>query len=133
MMEEKRESGRVEVDTAIYILWGESPDDLHSGKMTNIGEHGCFIQTRAEVSKGKEVFVRLRLPTERWLLLRGEVVHVTRRVGFGVEFKGLDEEDAGMIRLLVEFYSEERTVVSAVVCEPEAESVEKKDSSSFDR
>lgn len=133
MMEEKRESGRVEVDTAIYILWGESPDDLHSGKMTNMGERGCFIQTRAEVLKGAEVFVRLRLPTERWLLLRGEVVHVTRRVGFGVEFKGLDEEDAGMIRLLVEFYSEERTVVSAVVCEPETESVEKKDSPPFDR
>ncbi|OLE55693.1 MAG: hypothetical protein AUG51_01800 [Acidobacteria bacterium 13_1_20CM_3_53_8] len=123
MVEEKRQSDRVEVDTAIYILWGESEDDLHSGKVTNLGERGCFIQTRTEMGRGRTVFVRLRLPTERWLLLKGEVIHVVRRVGFGVEFERLDEEDEGMLRLLVEFYSEERTVVSAVVvCEPENES-----------
>ncbi|HMF55662.1 MAG TPA: PilZ domain-containing protein [Pyrinomonadaceae bacterium] len=128
MTEERRATGRVEVDTAIYILWGESEDDLHSGKVTNLGASGCFIQTRAEMSVGRHVFVRLRLPTERWLLLRGEVIHLIRRVGFGVEFKGLDEEDEGMIGLLVEFYSEEETVISGVVCEPEIQRGARRDS-----
>ncbi|HEX8707893.1 MAG TPA: PilZ domain-containing protein [Pyrinomonadaceae bacterium] len=119
---EQREAERVgvtEVDTAIYILWVDTDEASGSGKITSLSSLGCFIQTKAEARLASSIFIRLRLPTERWLLLTGEIIHITRRVGFGVRFTGLTAEDQAMLALLVEYYSESPTVLVGTICESE--------------
>jgi hypothetical protein len=115
-MEYRREAERVEIDTAIYILWG-TDESLRGGKITSLSAHGCFVQTRSEATAGQRISIRIRLPTERWMLLEGEVRHVLRRVGFGVRFAELNGNDAGMLGLLVEFYRDETQIVSGILCD----------------
>ncbi len=116
-MEERREAARVEVDTAIYIFWGETEAGLNSGKITSLSSKGCFVQTKAEAYADQTIFIRMRLPTERWLLLRGDVIHARSRVGFGMRFTELSDADNSMLMLLVEYYREDPTVVVGVICE----------------
>ncbi len=118
-MEDLREAERVEIDTAIYILWG-TDESLRGGKITSLSIKGCFIQTRSEAASGQMISIRIRLPTERWMLLEGEVVHVLKRVGFGVEFTGLAGGDAGMLNLLVDYFCDDLQIVSGVLCEEDA-------------
>jgi hypothetical protein len=115
-MQDLREAERVEIDTAIYILWG-TDESLRGGKITSLSTTGCFVQTRSEASAGQMISIRIRLPTERWMLLAGEVRHVLRRVGFGVQFKQMAVDDAGMLDLLVEYFGDDAQVISGVLCE----------------
>lgn len=117
-MQETRERERVEVETAIYVLWGVD-ESLRGGKITSISIKGCFIQTKTEAVAGQAISIHVRLPTERWLILTGDVIHVLRRVGFGVQFKELAEDERGMLELLVEYYSHDPAIVASVVCEDE--------------
>ena len=118
-MEDLREAERVEIDTAIYILWG-TDESLRGGKITSLSIKGCFIQTRSEASEGQMIAIRIRLPTERWMLLEGEVKHVLKRVGFGVQFTGLARGDAGMLTLLMDYFCDDAQIVSGVLCEEDA-------------
>lgn len=118
-MEGQRESERVEIETALYILWEMADGPLGSGKITSLSRTGCFVQTKSEAQAGCGIAIRLRLPTERWMLLRGEITRVLRKVGFGVRFTELEFVDQEMLALLLEYYSEERVVHTAVICEPE--------------
>jgi PilZ domain len=113
-MEDSREAERVEIETAIYILWG-TDESLRGGKITSLSTGGCFVQTRSEALAGQKLSIRIRLPTERWMLLEGEVRHVLRRVGFGVRFAELTESDAAMLGLLVEFYRDDSQIVSGIL------------------
>jgi hypothetical protein len=115
-MQDSREAERVEIDTAIYILWG-ADDSLRGGKITSLSTKGCFVQTRSEASAGQMISIRIRLPTERWMLLAGQVRHVLRRVGFGVQFTPMAADDAGMLDLLVEYFGDDAQVVSGILCE----------------
>ena len=114
-MEESREAERVEIDTAIYILWG-GDDSLRGGKITSLSKKGCFIQTRSEAISGQMIKIRIRLPTERWMMLAGQVKHVLRRVGFGVQFIDLDAVDASL-DLLVDYYRDDSEIVNGLLCE----------------
>lgn len=115
-MEYSREAERVEIDTAIYILWGVD-ESLRGGKITSLSTRGCFVQTKSEAEAGQLISIRIRLPTERWMLLEGVVRHVLKRVGFGVQFAELSEGDAGMLGLLVEFYRDETQIISGILCD----------------
>lgn len=115
-MEESREAERVEIDTAIYILWG-TDESLRGGKITSLSVKGCFVQTRSEAFAGQMISIRIRLPTERWMVLEGQVKHVLKRVGFGVQFTGLAKGDAGMLTLLVDYFCDDAQIVSGILCE----------------
>jgi PilZ domain len=115
-MQDLREAERVEIDTAIYILWG-TDESLRGGKITSLSTKGCFVQTRSEATAGQLISIRIRLPTERWMLLEGRIRHVLKRVGFGVQFTQMAEGDAGMLDLLVEYFGDDAQVVAAVLCE----------------
>ncbi|MBA3768163.1 MAG: PilZ domain-containing protein [Acidobacteria bacterium] len=118
-MEDLREAERVAIDTAIYILWG-TDESLRGGKITSLSIKGCFIQTRSEAAEGQMIAIRIRLPTERWMLLEGEVKHVLKRVGFGVQFTELAKGDASMLTLLVDYFCDDLQIVSGVLCEEDA-------------
>lgn len=61
---------------------------------------GCFVQTDVEVSRGRAVYVLLELPSAR--ALRCEVRYHMERVGFGVQFVGLSDENRDDLRTLIE-------------------------------
>jgi PilZ domain len=113
----RREEERAGIDTALYVLWlaEEEEPSAQAGKITNFSRSGCFIQTKAEVERSRTVLLRLRLPTGRWLPLQGTVAHTARRVGFGLRFTNLSEEDRGMLALLEEYYRGESVIVPTIV------------------
>lgn len=60
------------------------------------------------------------------MMLAGQVRHVLRRVGFGVQFTELGEDDACMLDLLVDYYRDDSEIISGLLCEDD-EAMRRKD------
>jgi hypothetical protein len=86
----------------LSCAFGATPDTPRSGIVTSIGLKGCFVKTKALVTKGQQLFVRVWMPENRWLRLRGTVKYHTDRVGFGVTFEELAEGEINDLAGLVE-------------------------------
>lgn len=98
---ERRQHERVSVD--IYAHWGWTDDCPYTDRIISISVGGCFVRTaRGEAERERPVFVRLWLPAEK--TLRGEVRYTLELLGFGVQFKGLAEEDSAALENLMEHY-----------------------------
>lgn len=101
-MDNRRVNDRVR--TAIDCTWGPTADTPRNGHITSLSLRGCFIQTKAGTTEGQLVYVNCWLPSERWLSLRGRIGYHLPRVGFGLLFSELSEEQAGMLSLLIDYY-----------------------------
>ncbi len=80
--------------------WGVTERCEEQARLTSLGPGGCFVQTEKGVGRGEEVFVLLELPSAE--AVRGEVRYHMERVGLGVQFKGLTEENRSELRALLE-------------------------------
>jgi Tfp pilus assembly protein PilZ len=103
-MEDKRNSKRVVM--SLEIKWGRSEEYLRNGRITSMSLRGCFIQTKAMAIKGTTVLLNLWLPERKWYSLPGEVIYVMEKIGFGVRFNDLTDEDAALINTFIEKASE---------------------------
>ena len=83
-------------------MWGPNEDTARSGTLTSLSERGCFVKTKGFVSEGQRIFVKLWLPTWRWLTLEGAVRYHMERVGFGLVFADVPEAAREIIELLIE-------------------------------
>jgi hypothetical protein len=98
---ERRRHERVTVD--IYVHWGWTEDCPYTDRVISISVGGCFIRTaREDAARERAVFIRFWLGGEK--TLRGEVRYTLEPLGFGVQFKGLKEEDLTALENLVEHY-----------------------------
>ena len=98
---ERRRHERVTVD--IYVHWGWTEDCPYTDRIISISPGGCFIRTPREgAERGQAVFVRLWLPAEK--TLGGEVRYTLELMGFGVQFKSLNEDDSAALENLLEHY-----------------------------
>ncbi|HYY93428.1 MAG TPA: PilZ domain-containing protein [Pyrinomonadaceae bacterium] len=98
---ERRRHERVTVD--IYVHWGWTEDCPYTDRIISISAGGCFIRTPREgAERGQAVFVRLWLPAEK--TLGGEVRYTLELMGFGLQFKGLTEDDSAALENLLEHY-----------------------------
>lgn len=98
---ERRRHERVTVD--IYVHWGWTEDCPYTDRIISISAGGCFIRTPREgAERGQSVFVRLWLPAEK--TLGGEVRYTLELMGFGLQFKGLNEDDSAALENLLEHY-----------------------------
>jgi hypothetical protein len=88
--------------TDLSCAFGSTPDAPRSGTITSIGHRECFIKTKAIVIKGQDLFVRVWSPENRWLRLSGKVKYHMDRVGFGVIFQDLSEEQLADLSSLIE-------------------------------
>ena len=86
----------------LSCAFGSTPDAPRSGTITSIGHRECFVKTKAIVIKGQDLFVRVWTPEQRWLRLRGKVKYHMDRVGFGVIFQELSEEQLSDLAGLIE-------------------------------
>jgi hypothetical protein len=93
---------RMRFITDLSCAFGSTPDAPRSGTITSIGHKECFVKTKAIVIKGQDLFVRVWTPENRWLRLSGKVKYHMDKVGFGVIFQGLSEEQLSDLAELIE-------------------------------
>jgi len=86
----------------LSCAFGPTPDAPRSGTITSIGPRECFVKTKATVMEGQSLYVRVWMPDRRWLRLSGKVKYHMDRVGFGVIFHDLTDEQAADLARLVE-------------------------------
>ncbi|HYN84122.1 MAG TPA: hypothetical protein VER32_02640 [Pyrinomonadaceae bacterium] len=98
--------GTLRVRPAMDCSWGTTDACPRNGQITSLGPAGCFVKTKAELAPGQTLYVKGWLPTERWLTLRGTVSYHLPKVGFGFTFDPLEERDAEMLAVLLDFYGE---------------------------
>ena len=96
---EKREHPRVKVTWD--CTFGADEDTPRSGKVTSLSVRGCFVKTKAWVTRGQSIHVKVWQADWKWLPLRGTVHYHLEGVGFGMLFTDLDEETAAAIKRLV--------------------------------
>ena len=104
-MKENRTQIRFEV--SLTARWEGSA----SGQNVRIGDlslGGCYIDTILEVTVGEKMFLNIQKPNGEWLELRGVVAHHYPRLGFGVRFVDLDENQLRQIRALLKLQDENR-------------------------
>jgi hypothetical protein len=78
----------------------------HSARVTDLSEGGCYLDTVGEVLTGEIVAFRVLLPDDDWLYLEGEVKHHRHKLGFGVQFVDLNEEQTEKLMKLLELAEE---------------------------
>ena len=86
----------------LSCAFGPTPDTPRSGTITSIGLKECFVKTKAIVIEGQNLHVRVWTPENRWLRLGGRVKYHMERVGFGVVFQDLTEDQLADLARLVE-------------------------------
>ena len=86
----------------LSCAFGPTPDTPRSGTITSIGLKECFVKTKAIVIEGQSLHVRVWTPENRWLRLSGRVKYHMERVGFGVVFQELSDDQLAGLSLLVE-------------------------------
>ena len=95
MTENRRSNERVA--TNLVARWGGLAGD-HEGRVEDLSLGGCFVNTTGRVDVGEIVGVEIRLPSEEWLQLRGEVASYQIGIGFGLLFSFLTEDEEQSLR-----------------------------------
>ena len=94
----RRREPRIRVNW--FTRWGSTERCEEQARLTSLGLGGCFIQTGKALSRGDGVYVLLELPSAE--AVRGEVRYHMERVGLGVQFKGLSDENRDDLKTLLE-------------------------------
>ncbi len=105
-MRQQRETRRIK--TTLSCNWGVTEDCPRNGMITSLSPKGCFVQTKAAISEGAKLFINCWLPSRRWFPLRGQIAYHLPRVGFGLTFNDLTNNDHEMLNLLIDYYESER-------------------------
>ena len=95
-----RPLGRIEpVTVSLDVVW-QGSSGKHDARMSEISMDGCFIDSRAHGrGLGDTVDFKVRLPSQLWVSLQGELIHEDYPMGFGLRFSRLTDGDK---RLLAE-------------------------------
>ena len=102
-MDERRSRPRLSVH--LDAVW-HGGEERHSARVTDLSEGGCYLDTVGDVMLGEIVAFRVLLPDDDWLYLEGEVRHHHHRIGFGVQFVDLNEEQVEKLLRLLEIARE---------------------------
>jgi hypothetical protein len=86
----------------LSCAFGPTPDAPRSGSITSISLNECFVKTKAIVMESQSLFVRVWMPDNRWLRLSGKVKYHMDKVGFGLIFDELTEEQFAELNGLIE-------------------------------
>lgn len=98
MSENRRSDERVA--TNLPAKWGGLDGD-HEGRIEDLSMGGCFVNTAGRADIGEIIGVEIKLPSQEWLALRGEVCSYQPGIGFGVLFSFLTDEEEQSLRALV--------------------------------
>jgi hypothetical protein len=100
--------GAPRMEVPLPAFWGPAEDDCAGVAIARgLSRRGCFVEALVDEMRDEAIFLRVLLPTGRWLALRAEVAYYIEGQGIGAAFTGLGAEDAAMIDLLAEYYEGE--------------------------
>jgi len=102
-MSERRTENRLEV--CLDAIWDGALGNRHT-RVADLSEGGCYIDSIAEVYVGEFLYLKIQLPNDQWLELTGEVAHRVARLGFGVRFVDLSDEQLQTLRWLITHLTE---------------------------
>src|SRR5258707_13474472 len=102
-MSERRTDIRLEV--CIDAIWDGALVNRRT-RVADLSEGGCYIDSIAEVYVGEFLSLKIQLPTGQWLELTGEVAHRVARLGFGVRFVDLANEQLETLLWLITHLTE---------------------------
>ena len=98
MNDNRRSEERVPIN--LPARWdGES--GASEARIEDLSLGGCFVNTSGRVDIGEVVTIALKLPSNEWLQLRGEVVSHQEGIGFGVLFSFLTDDEEQALREIV--------------------------------
>jgi PilZ domain len=101
-MNEKRRHPRVKA--SIAIDWGLTRECLKHDRITSFSIGGCFIQTAEALPPLTLIYIRFYLSPKGERIIPGEVRYNLERVGLGIEFLNLAEQDKKDFQALVDHY-----------------------------
>jgi c-di-GMP-binding flagellar brake protein YcgR len=96
---ERRHYKRFKVSFDVSFVIGELE---YTGTMSDLSLGGCYILSPAEVELRTQVVIKVRLMAERWLSLRGLIMHHYPKQGFGIRFEFSSDAEEEIIARLVE-------------------------------
>jgi hypothetical protein len=102
-MKENRTQIRFEVSLAARWEGSAARQNVRIGDLS-LG--GCYFDTILEVTVGETLFLSIQRDNGEWLELQGVVAHHYPRLGFGVRFVNLDENQLLEIRSLLKLQDE---------------------------
>ncbi len=86
----------------IEARWQAGPGEWRSGRVSNLGAGGCFIETAEEVAVGEMFSFEVQTPWGYyWSPLRGEVIRQEPGAGFGLSFVDLSKAEQTLIAQLI--------------------------------
>jgi hypothetical protein len=98
MNDERRAEARVGVN--LPTKW-HGVTGIHEGRVEDLSNNGCFVNTTGAVDVGEIVSLLIQLPSGRWLPLRGRVKFYQQLTGFSLSFSILDDEERAVLGQLV--------------------------------
>ncbi|HEY6121580.1 MAG TPA: PilZ domain-containing protein [Pyrinomonadaceae bacterium] len=102
MTNERRRNKRVPI--LVEIVW-EGTAGRYQARTTDLSERGCFVDSVGHALHGEHVKFKLKLPSGEWLELEGDVTFTDPRIGFGVEFGAMSDEDRKKLQWFVKALS----------------------------
>ncbi len=103
MSKEQRRSDRLPVSLEARWEWMSGH---YAARVSDLGTHGCFLETSGQPASGEVISFEVLLPTERWMRLQGRVIYSdSSSVGFGIEFTNLSDATRGFVVDLVDYYA----------------------------
>jgi hypothetical protein len=102
-MKENRTQVRFEV--SLTARW-EGSASTQNVRIGDLSLGGCYFDTVLDVTVGEMMFLSIQKSDGEWLELRGVVAHHYPRLGFGVRFVDLDENQLRQIRSLLKLQAE---------------------------
>jgi hypothetical protein len=98
MADNRRTDDRVSIN--LSVRW-EGLSGRHEARIEDVSLGGCFVNTNGRVDMGEIVVFEIKLPSEEWLTLRGEVVSFQEGIGFGVVFSFLTDDEEQALREVI--------------------------------
>jgi len=100
MTDERRREDRVRLpmEARYEGLSGKS-----DARVYDISSGGCYIESVSPAITGETLRLEILLPSERWLVLHGEVVHHEPGMGFGLRFGEQSNSERDVIAGLIEY------------------------------
>jgi Tfp pilus assembly protein PilZ len=102
MSDKTRDNRRTDERLAINLSarW-DGGAGAQEARIEDVSLGGCFVNTQGRVDLGDLIVVEIKLPSEEWLQLRGEVVSCQDGIGFGVVFSFLTDDEEQALRELL--------------------------------
>jgi hypothetical protein len=94
-MKEKRTEPRI--DVCLTARW-QGCVTHRDVRISDLSQGGCYLDTIAEVTVGETLFLKILMANGDWLELESIVAHHMPRLGFGVYFVNLNEQQRHQIR-----------------------------------